>query len=133
MAYIYQSQNCNFSYIEALSNDNPEYNLIQILTKPPVWNAPVNPNAPKEYKPPTCGMFLFAQGSEHPVDLQPYAPNFKKYIESEKLGTVIELPPVPNRLHNDKPGILFVWIIDHDALANWWKSKHKKTKKVNKE
>jgi hypothetical protein len=118
------SGNCNFSYVTGLSiyKLNMRRALEHTLTYKHLspWNKK-DPEKPPTYNPPQCGMYLFAQGSEDSVDTNPYAPLFKQVIEQEKLGTVIELPPVPNPMHNNKAGILFVWLIDHAECKAWWK------------
>ena len=129
MAYIQvtNSGNCNFAYVTGLgSHDcNPYEMMKELLTVPRnaygYWaSGKVIKEPSPNYREPQGGMYLFAQGSEDPVSLRPYAPKFKEYIEEHKLGTVIECPPVPNPLHYGKIGILFVWIIDHKACRDWW-------------
>lgn len=124
---IYATGNCNFNYADGLSaytNRNMKEALLELLTQPKPYTGYGSPVPVTPYKslfrPITSGMMLFAQGSEHSAKTNPYARTFKSLLEELKLGTVIELPPVPNPLHRDKPGILFVWVVDHKATLNWW-------------
>lgn len=117
------SGNCNFAYITGLQAHlkAPEVAMAEVLTARTDYYGYQKPkDAKPEYKTPAGGMFLFAQGSEDSVRTKPYAPQFKKFIEESSLGIVHELPPVKNPLHNNKVGILFVWIIDHEACRVWW-------------
>ena len=131
-AIIVATNNCNIGYIDWLSshgmgsiNDMRDA-LYTAMTAPDYnyWNCSV----PKQikYADPQGGMLLFAQGSEHKVTTRPYAHNLKKLIEQEGLGEVIELPPVKNPLHQNKPGILFVWILNHTALRKWYAEEKKR-------
>lgn len=135
-AVIEATSNCNISYIDYLSyyGDTPndmQKALFDCLSvrQYGYWAGGANANAVK-YADPKCGMLLFAQGSEHKPDLRPYAHNFKKLIEDAGLGQVIELPPVPNPQHDRKPGILFVWIVKHAKLREWYK--HETLRRVGK-
>lgn len=115
------SGNCNFSYITGLSyGDTPESAMAQVLSLPKDPWTPQKTGVAPGYKAPTCGMYLFAQGSEDNTKTKPYAPAFKAYIESEGLGTVTE-HPAKNPLHGWKLGILYVWTVNHEACAAWWK------------
>lgn len=122
---IYSTGNCNFNYIDYLSSfdANDMVGAMKDLLTQPVcaYPAPKVPPRPV-YRGPTGGMFLFAQSSEHKTKDRPYGPNFKYLIENAGLGKVIEIEPVSNPLHNNKKGILYVWIMDHIACANWWRT-----------
>lgn len=116
--------NCNFQYITNLRFEYPKMRaaLRQLFTGPE--NRFAAEGKPRFLKP-TCGMYLFAQGSDDSVKTRPYAHRFKTLIEKFKLGEVIEIQPVANPLHNNRKGILFVWIIDHKACAAWWRKEMK--------
>jgi len=121
VASIQISGNCNFAYVTYLNGYTAEASMKSVLTVPAGYSYSVTGELrPPTYRNPTCGMYLFAQGSDDPVATNPYAPKFKEYIEKHELGKVIEHPPVPNPMHSGKPGILFVWIIDHTACYNWF-------------
>lgn len=79
-----------------------------------------------EHKTPMNGIWLFAQGSEHAITTQPYGPNLKQLIEELQLGKVIESGPAPNPYHQRKPGVLYMWVIDHTAVKRWWEEEHKR-------
>jgi hypothetical protein len=136
MASIVQSGNCNFAYITHLRGSTAEESMKSVFSAVPVYGMSKDVCPP--YRPPTQGMFLFAQGSEDPVKTDPYAPKFKQYIETHGLGTVFEHPPVPNPQHANKPGILFVWIVNRDACHQWylehvaepWQEKQGKSNKL---
>jgi hypothetical protein len=125
--YITNSGNCNFAYISGLCyfTKTPEQAMAGVLTIPvsSYYTKPVKPG----YRIPQSGMYLFAQGSEDPVKTNPYAPNFRAYIEQEGLGSVTEIS-ANNPLHNGKVGILYVWVINREACEAWWK-KHVGNKK----
>ena len=136
---ISASGNCNFSYITGLSYGYEPTEagmrkvLFHTLTTPEYRYDRYGQASVKTkptYRAPSGGIYLFAQGSEDPVSTKPYAHNFKKVIEVEKLGQVIECPPAPNPRHGGKPGILFIWIIDHKACAAWWAKQLKKKAKT---
>jgi hypothetical protein len=125
---ITSSGNCNFAYLTGLRHsDTPELAMREALTNPTDNGygvfAPKKADPEPMYRTPSHGMYLFAQGSDDPVAERPYAPSFKTYIEEQGLGTVHEMPPVPNRMHGNQPGILFIWIINHEACAKWWMEK----------
>lgn len=122
---ITSSGNCNFAYLSGLRHySTPDEALRVALTEPQDNGygvfAPKNADPEPRYRTPSPGMYLFAQGSDDPVTEKPYAPAFKAYVEEQGLGTVHEMPPVPNRMHGNAPGILFIWIINHAACAKWW-------------
>jgi len=110
--------NCNFSYVDYLKQYWPE-------VKNAVWDlvatnngGPFKPNF--SYKRGTIAIILFAQGSEDDVAKIPYAPKLAEYIQEQKLGTVHDSGPAPNYLHGNKPGRLYMWVIDWDALYLWF-------------
>jgi hypothetical protein len=123
------SGNCNFQYISALKSylGKPEVALIHILTAPHrgagyAYGAVAPSKGAKPvYASTQYAMYLFAQGSEDSITLKPYGPQLKNTIEAAGLGVVLDCGPAPNLLHNNKPGILYVWKVDHAACAKWWK------------
>jgi hypothetical protein len=129
MPYIQASANCNFNYIEGLSGyEGKAENAMKIVLSQPndsysQYNYTTDryevPGKTPTYRDPNCGLYLFAQGSEHSAKTKPYAPDFKKFIEENGLGTVSE-HPAANPRHNNKIGILFVWVIDHAACKKWF-------------
>src|SRR4051812_47893008 len=124
---INASGNCNFAYVTGLRTylDCPEQAMADLLTVPKssyYWSSPAQADKSKPtYRAPANGMYLFAQGSEDSIKTNPYAHTFMAFIEFNELGAVFEIPPVANPAHNNKPGILFVWAIDHAACKAWWK------------
>jgi hypothetical protein len=126
MISISASGNCNFKYVTGLRNyeqGNPVAIMKDVLTAPPngydLFNTRKK-NDPPVYNNPSCGMYLFAQGSDDDPVKMPYAREFKELIERDGLGKVVEIEPVPNPLHSGHKGQLFVWIIDHAACRSWW-------------
>ena len=115
------SGNCNFQYLSGLrpNLNKPELSMEETLTVRRDYYYGKPKDVPL-YNAPQGGMYLFAQGSEDSVKSKPYGPQFKKYIEDNGLGKVYEIDPVPNPQHNNRVGILFVWIINHEACRVWW-------------
>lgn len=112
------SGNCNFQYISGLrayyANEMGDV-VKQVFTMP---KSPYTKEL--KFRNPQCAFLIFAQGSEDPIKTRPYGPKLKAYIEEHGLGTVWESEPGPNPLHNNKPGIMFVWQLDYDSIKRWW-------------
>lgn len=121
------SGNCNFQYLSGLRwyLGKPLTALVHILTAPHRGRATYgaieasNGTEPK-YEGVAYAMYLFAQGSEDSITLKPYGPQLKEVIEAAGLGVVMDCGPAPNLMHNKKPGVLYVWKIDHAATKKWW-------------
>lgn len=125
--HLYATGNCNFGYVDGLRGykDKPDEFLQQVLSQPKTYDYATNSykTGPLIYKTISSGMLMFAHGSEDKQDENPYAANFKKYLEEQQLGQVIQLPPVPNPLHMNKVGIVYVWIVNHAACYAWWQKR----------
>jgi hypothetical protein len=126
--YRGSSGNCNFQYLSGLAAylNKPNVALVHILTTPAkdegryAYANVAYMGAEPKYAGTAYAMYLFAQGSEDPIKLRPYGPQLKETIEANGLGQVMDCGPAPNLMHNKKPGVLYVWKIDHAACAKWW-------------
>lgn len=142
MITIQASGNCNFAYVTGLRNYTgvPQDAMAELLTTPhnhySYYSTVAKPAGPPTFRKPMNGFYLFAQGSEDNTKNDPYAPDFKAFIEREGLGEV-HAHTAKNPQHSGKTGILYVWTINHDACATWWKknvqAKHKKSADIKKE
>lgn len=127
---IQSTGNCNFSYINHLRYwvNDPEGAMKHVLSQPnsggyDMWGNKPKVEPPPYYRPPAGGMFLFAHGSDDDREKLPYARQFAEYIIEHKLGKLMETGPVPNPLHYNRAGVLYIWIVDHQACKLWWKEK----------
>lgn len=118
------TKNCNVIYLDNLQyyGGRPQAALLSCFTnKIPQYYYPDKQErtpGPPTYTQYNCGILLFALGSEHRK--MKYAHNLADYIREHELGKVFEMPEAPNPLHNNKTGILFVWIPEWAALREWW-------------
>lgn len=116
--------NCNIAYISGFGTYKPTVEgmtqaLVDFFTNPPDrYNQ--NQNAAPTLRVLSAGIYYFAQGSEDPVETKPYGPILRRLIAHHKLGSVIATPPVPNILHGNKPGIMYVWILNRENYKKWW-------------
>lgn len=119
MIHFCPSGNCNFQYISGLRNYYPSPGMKAVLQE--VFTMPKNGYTKiPVFRNPQCAFLIFAQGSEDPISVRPYAPKLKKLIEKYDLGDVWESAPGKNPLHCNKPGIMFVWHLDYDRIKQWW-------------
>ena len=124
------SGNCNFAYVTGVRTYG--YTEIGLHTALQHLFTGVHPSyswssvPPKDSKPAwrgiNCGAYIFAQGSEDNIVVNPYAPNLAELIIKLGLGEITKVGPIPNSLHMMKPGYMFIWVIDHKACLAWWQA-----------
>lgn len=111
------SGNCNFQYFTGLRNyeKNSEMALFHALSRATV-DLDGYPNG-YAYRKPESGMYLFARDSDSELT---YARGLADLINSLELGVASE-HIAKNPRHNNRNGILYVWIINTEACEKWWK------------
>jgi hypothetical protein len=127
------SGNCNFEYLTGLYSywpDRLELALFSAFCNTIVdqWSFGKSLPAPSRmvYQNPTSAMMLFAQDSDSDIETRGYGPKFQQILEENGLGKVWRSWPAPNPRHNNRPGVLFVWLIDREALNLWWHTQRDK-------
>jgi hypothetical protein len=120
--------NCNMVYVSSLNGyGSSEEDMFIALKDIVKRNNRFNPSpfakkvkTAAKYSRPNEAIYIFAQGSEHPVGTRPYAHTLMTLIHRYKLGKVVATGPAKNALHGNKPGYGFLWQLDKDAMAKFY-------------
>lgn len=122
--YFLASGNCNFAYATGIREyvGRPEVAIGHMLTVSAATFTRLDNRVIPElrYNKPHNGIYLFAQGSKDPVSTRPYAKQLAAAIKYYGLGKVVEIGPVLNPQHTNRPGWLYVWHINEPACRKWW-------------
>lgn len=76
----------------------------------------MNPNTPIINR---CGWVLFSQAWVQCGPPKTYGIKFKEFLESSKLGMVVQLESTLNRNSGNMIDV-FLWKVDHEALQKWY-------------
>jgi hypothetical protein len=88
-----------------------------IVQKPKFQNPKVDP-APIEARGGEIFCFYLFTAN---VDAGQYGQNFAKFIEDNKLGTVVTTEPRSNRAyHGEQRCQAWIWTVDQAAIKAWW-------------
>jgi hypothetical protein len=115
---------CGIAEISGLgfSGASPEENLKCLITQgyQRDYYGP-RKKSQKVYKPLGRSHLVFTQGGSPKNGERLYAEEFAKFLEENKLGTVVRTTREPNPVHSDASAVqLFVWTPDHAAVNEWY-------------